>query len=345
MPADNTWIREPGPRIEGTRDLDGMKVQAPGVVRIPSGGYRLFYTAVGPGKPFPDCQGYILSAISDDGITFRKESGIRVAPDPSLEHASLRVLAPTVTSCPDGRWRMYFEARGPADRPTVVCSAISPDMVSWEYEEGIRLQGFEGIGGPRYVALPDGRGRIYAFASEYDEGGLVGGSRISQNVISAVTADGLAFEPEPGYRLTRRPEHDALGITAADVIVPAGPDDSWHMLYSSWQDLPPGTAVPSHPSSDPDAVRSGSSADFAAASIAVDLAGYRSRIFTARSPDGLTWEHGECVIEGGGHDSEDIDGVHAEDMSVVALGDGRFRVYYAACNRHGNWRIASAVTT
>lgn len=77
--------------------MDLSKVQAPGIVALPGGGYRLFYTAVGPGKPFPVCQGYILSAYSDDGVNFEVEEGIRLAPDPTIEHGSLRYLAPTVT--------------------------------------------------------------------------------------------------------------------------------------------------------------------------------------------------------------------------------------------------------
>src|SRR5205823_2626549 len=83
----------------------------------------------------------------DDGLTFSTEPGIRLAPRPDLPHMSLRVLAPTVTRCADGRWRMYFEARGPASRPTVICSAVSSDMLHWELEEGIRLQGYDGVGG------------------------------------------------------------------------------------------------------------------------------------------------------------------------------------------------------
>ena len=39
------------PRVEASRDLDALKVQAPGIIERPGGGFRLFYTAVGPGKP------------------------------------------------------------------------------------------------------------------------------------------------------------------------------------------------------------------------------------------------------------------------------------------------------
>ena len=310
-------------------------------MRNPSGGFRLFYTAVGPAKPFPACQGYILSAVSDDGLVFRKEPGIRLAPEPSLSHVSLRVLAPTVTRLGDGRWRMYFEARGPASIPTTICSAVSADMLLWELEDGIRLQRPGGVGGPRYLPLPDGGARLYCCGSELG----AGGERVSKGVISAITADGLRFELDPGYRMRdNQGDYDTSGITAAEVIPPPVDGSLWTMVFSAWQDVPPGTVVPPHPSHDTGALQSGRSQDFAAASIAVDMAGYRSRIFVAHSPDGLVWDQGECAIDGGGHSADGIDAVHAEDMSVIDVGDGTYRMYYAACDNDGNWRVASAVT-
>jgi hypothetical protein len=117
------------------------------------------------------------------------------------------------------------------------------------------------------------------------------------------------------------------------------------MVFSTWQDVPPGTDVPPHPSTDPEAEANGSSAGFAAASIAVDMAGYRSRIFMAYSADGLVWEHGECAVDGAGYGGDGPDAVHAEDMSVIRLEDGRYRMYYAACDNDGIWSVASAVTT
>jgi hypothetical protein len=140
MELFKSWIKEDGPRLQGSRDLDSSKLQSPCIVRLPSGGYRLFYPAVGPAKPYPNCQGYILSAVSEDGLNFQKEPEIRLAPQPKIAHMSLRVISPSVTACADGRWRIYFESRGSADIPTVICSAISADMLNWELETGIRLQ-------------------------------------------------------------------------------------------------------------------------------------------------------------------------------------------------------------
>lgn len=339
------WRKEDGPRLQGSRDLDSSKLQAPCIVSLPTGGYRLFYTGVGPAKPFPDCQGYILSAVSADGLEFHTEPGIRIAPQPEISHMSLRVLAPTVAACGDGRWRMYFEARGPADRPTVICSAVSSDMLHWDLEDGIRWQSPGGVGGPRYLPLPDGRGRLYGFTSEFGPGGLAEGKRLSQCVISAVTSDGLQFDIEPGYRLKdKQAEYDSAGITAAEVIPPSDSGDRWTMFFSAWQNPPPGSSPPVHPSQDAEAIANGRSADFAATSIASDLSGYRSRIFVAYSADGLAWGTAQPVIEGAGYGSRELDAVHAEDMSLVRIGPGRYRMYYAACDSRGNWRIASAVT-
>lgn len=337
------WKKEDGARVEGTRTLDQSKVQAPGVVKIP-GGWRLFYTAVGPAKPFAECQGYILSAVSQDGVTFQPEPGIRLTPQPQLPHMALRVLAPTVTRLANGDWRMYFESRGAADRPTVICSAISTDLLEWTIEEGIRLQSPGGLGGPRYLALPDGRGRLYCCRSEWGPEGL-GGRRISQSVASAISSDGLNFGFEPGCRMRdKQGDLDSAGITAAEVLPPSDHDGNWTMFYSAWQEVPPGHATPVHPSHDPHAVATGRSADFAAASIASDMSGYRSRILVASSPDGLTWRRGQCVIEGLGYGQPGLDAVHAEDMSVIDIGHGRYRMYYAACDKDGHWRVASAVT-
>jgi hypothetical protein len=345
MGVTHRWRKEPGARLEGSRALDHSKLQAPCILRVPNGGFRLFYTAVGPAKPFSACQGYILSAVSEDGLVFHTEPGIRLAPQPALPHLSLRVLAPTITSCADGLWRMYFESRGPADRPTVICSAVSSDMLHWEHEAGIRLKNLGGIGGPRYLPLPPDRGRLYCFGSEFGPGGIASGQRISTSVISAITSDGLHFEFEPGYRMRdKQADYDTAGISAAEVIPPSAAGDRWTMFYSAWQDVPPGVAAPLHPSQDANAVASGRSDDFAAASIASDMSGYRSRIFVAYSTDGLAWERAACAIDGLGYGGEGLDAVHAEDMSLIQIGNDKYRMYYAACDKDGNWRIASAVT-
>ena len=321
MGIKSKWKKEEGWRLLGARSIDSAKSQAPGIVQLPGGGYRLFYTAVGPEKPFATCQGYILSAFSLDGLAFVPDEGIRVAPQPELAHMALRVLAPSVAAY-EGGWRMYFEARGDASLPTVIGSAVSKDMLVWELEQGIRLWGQSSFRAPRYLASA---GRLYCC----DTAGI----------ISARTDNGLDFELEPGHLLQPAGSELETGSYSAGEVVPPGDEDgAWTMFYSAWQDVPPGTEVPVHPSRD-----SSLSEDFAATSIASDMAGFRSRIFSAHSADGVTWERGECVVVGAGYGEEGVDAVHAEDMSLAALDDGRYRMYYAACDKDGRWGIASAI--
>ena len=69
---------------------------------------------------------------------------------------------------------MYFEARGTADLPTVICSALSEDMLDWKIEEGIRLQGKGSVRAPRYLAAEGGAGRLYCCGSHGDQSGTCG---------------------------------------------------------------------------------------------------------------------------------------------------------------------------
>lgn len=341
MALPTRWKCESGARVEGSRELDRSKVQALGIVRTPEGRYRLFYTGVGPGKPFADCQGYILSAVSDDGLSFVAEPGIRIAPDPAVRQMSLRVLAPSIIDVPDGGWRMYFEARGPADHPTAIMSATSDNQLTWRVEPGLRVSAPGGLGAPRFRREANGKGRLFCFESVYADGSPASGQRLGTKVMSAVTTNGIDFAFETQLRLPSRNDGlDSAGITAAEVI----PGQPWRILFSAWQDVLPGTFVPPHPSSDPAAPSNGASADFAAASIAADMAGYRSRILMAHSDDGVHWEDDGVAVEGDGYGGTTIDAVHAEDMSVIELDDGRWRMYYAACDAHGVWRIASAIS-
>jgi hypothetical protein len=75
------------------------------------------------------------------------------------------------------------------------------------------------------------------------------------------------------------------------------------------------------------------------------MAGYRSRIFVETSTNGLVWERRPRLVQSARYNGEGLDAVHAKDMSLIQLDDGRYRMYYAACNSQGSWRIASAVTT
>jgi hypothetical protein len=152
---------------------------------------------------------------------------------------------------------MYLEARGPAQELTVISSAFSADMISWEHEDGFRLSHpTMGFGGPRIVSLPGGGLRLYLFTSVYTDDGPAGAgeggdpTRLEQGVMSATSADGLEFSLDPGWRLrgdvplrdrAGRP-YPSNGITAADVLPPALEGGGWTMYFSAWEDDRPARA-------------------------------------------------------------------------------------------------------
>ena len=325
------WRKEPGARVEGSRALDMGKVQAPCVVRAPEGGYRLFYTAVGPGKPFADCQGYILSAVSVDGLRFVPEAGIRIAPSPASPRFSLRALAPSVIERPGGGWRMYFEARGPADRPTLIWAAQSDDQIHWRLE-GSCLEADRNLGAPRASVPANGGVRLLVFRKD-DEGTAV---------VAATSADGLTFKVQPGVLMRDGSGAlDAAGITAAEII--AG--DPAVMVYSGWQDRP-GDARRRRctPASMPRRSRGVQARTLRPHRLRQTCRGTGRASFLRHRRMAVDGPGATFVIEGDGYGGVELDAVHAEDMSVIALGDGRYRMYYAACDAHGVWRIASAIS-
>jgi len=84
------WTVDPGVRLEDAT--------VPNIYRLGDGRFRLFFG--GPGG--------ILSAISDSGLTFTKEPGVRV-PSGSPGSPEMIVSDPTLVSLKDGKVRMFYK--------------------------------------------------------------------------------------------------------------------------------------------------------------------------------------------------------------------------------------------
>ena len=83
------WIKESGVRLENAAD--------PFVMSLPNGGYRMYY----PGA------GGIVSAYSEDGLNWSRESGVRV-PCGEFGGPESMVMGASVIQLENGSYRMYY---------------------------------------------------------------------------------------------------------------------------------------------------------------------------------------------------------------------------------------------
>ena len=70
-----------------------------------------------------------MSAVSDDGLTFEMEAGVRVTG--GGPHDRLTAFAPEILRLPDGSFRMYYAGYRDAKRADIL-TALSSDCLRWE---------------------------------------------------------------------------------------------------------------------------------------------------------------------------------------------------------------------
>ena len=109
------WTPEPGARIEA----DGRNYSAPRIVILDGGRCRLYCCDRGRG---------IVSAVSDDGLTFRREPGLRIAQDGAYDaHAA---FAPDILRISGIGYVMYYAGYGVPNRAYIL-RAESDDGLAW----------------------------------------------------------------------------------------------------------------------------------------------------------------------------------------------------------------------
>ena len=298
------WEKDEQIALDLDRPLDSERILTPNVIRLPAGGYRMYYTGRGPAKSRPDAIGYILSAFSADAEIWEKEPGVRV--DVHAPYAAHRTLCPDVIPLAAGGFRMYYEARTEG-QPTVVLSAVSENGLDWELEPGVRFGDDSwSYGSPRclYIAAeshgPEWRFRLYFHRYTFP---MRSGLEAGNVIISAVSKDGLLFAEEEGVRIAQETARETYAVYAPEVIRLG--DGSYRMYYPPWCDE------------------------------------FSGGVFTATSADGLSWQkqHEPLVELGGPWDSSMV-----SEPCVIELPDGRSRMFYEARDARGNCRILSATS-
>ncbi len=128
--------------------------------------FRLYYGGSADPEPFGLFR--ILSATSRDGITWRRDDGVRI--DRGMAGAPDRggALMPAVYRLGDGRVRMYYVGGNGEVGWRAILSAVSRDGLKWRREPGVRLapgpEGTPDAAGlvkPSVLGLPDGRFRMF----------------------------------------------------------------------------------------------------------------------------------------------------------------------------------------
>lgn len=117
---EEIWAKEEGVRINS-----GV---SPDVIRLSDGSWRMYYTV----------KEGIVSAVSQDGKTWTKEQGVRVAPA-SHSRNQARIGSATVMTLKDGTFRMLFEASDEKQTIFEISSATSKDGLDWKKEGGARV--------------------------------------------------------------------------------------------------------------------------------------------------------------------------------------------------------------
>jgi len=87
------WRKDDRIAIDLDRPLDSERILTPNVIRLSTGGYRMYYLGCGPARTSASASAYILSAFSEDGDSWEKDPGIRVDVHPPY--------ASKCTMCPE----------------------------------------------------------------------------------------------------------------------------------------------------------------------------------------------------------------------------------------------------
>jgi len=303
VPTDpgTRWVKDPSVVIEPPEANGEWKALTPNVVALPQGGFRLYWTQSGPGRDYGPTPAVILSAFSEDGSRWEPEPGIRLGPHGP--DALVRVVCPDVIPLPGGGYRMYFEGQ-PDGRASVILSARSDGGLAWTPEPGVRFGGSRRYGSPRCLYVSDEtsaavRFRLYFHSYSHP---LRMAPDAGNHIVSAVSADGLAFTAEEGVRIGQEGPLQTFAVYAPEVVRVA--DSGFRMYYAGWQIDP-----------------------------------VRGRIFSAWSSDGVAWVRDPQVnLEFGGR----YDAEKCSEPCVIRLPDGRYRMFYEACDTDAVWRILSA---
>lgn len=220
-----TWTPEQGVRLSAEQGRAGdFRVVSSDVVPTFEGKFRMYYECCRGPQSAPST---ILSAISDEGLDWRLEPGVR------LEIDGRNLSSPRVIHFPDGVIRLFI-----LDRGRGIVSASSPDGLNFRLEPGLR------------IAQGDQFDKLTAFAPEIIQVADVGymmyyagySAANRAYILRAGSEDGLTWQKQPQPVLSPGGRWDAAKSSEMCIYrLPPGEEDKvrYRMVYEACD----GTAV------------------------------------------------------------------------------------------------------
>lgn len=299
---------------------------------------------------------------NDPGVQWTKDATPAIEFNPLVP--SNGVLTPNVVALAEGGYRMYYTGFAPgtarSDLLGHILSAYSADGSAWTLDEGVRVD----VHGPHacqrtlcpdVVPMPDGGYRMYYEARTPDAPTVI---------LSATSADGLAWELEDGVRIadgvwsygsprcvyfpTDRGLVYRLYFHHYSFPLKSGLDAQNHIVSAVSRDglnfeIEPGVRIAQETERETYAVYAPEVVRLGDGSFRMFYAGWAEGIdggiFTAISDDGIAWTKSPVPLLD--LDSR-LDCRMVSEPCVIELPDGRFRMFYEARDAEGRAQILSA---
>ncbi len=133
-----TWEQENGVRLAPHSPYATLRVVCPDVIPLPGGGVRMYVAGQSPDDP-----SYVVSAVSDDGLNFEPDPGVRFGDDEGPYGPPRCVYLPSEGLAQ--RRRLYFYCYTYPLVPGLesanhIVSATSDDGLDFKIEPGVRIR-------------------------------------------------------------------------------------------------------------------------------------------------------------------------------------------------------------
>jgi hypothetical protein len=193
------WNKDEGVRVQPEfHSKEQAKIGSPTIIKLAKGGFRMLYE----GSDAKQTTFAIFSAVSADGIEWKKEKGKRLTASNRFDQ--MIAASPDVVPVGDGQLNMYF-----SDGDTIKVATSSDEGKTW-HERGI--SGLpEACLDPTVIIMSDGSYRMYFAKSASTE------RLLKAKILSARSSNGFAWTVEDGVRIAA--DKGATMVLDPDVVM------------------------------------------------------------------------------------------------------------------------------